>query len=46
MNTPDERKSQGRSLTTTSYAVLSVLALRDHSTYDLTKQMRYSLHYL
>jgi DNA-binding PadR family transcriptional regulator len=23
-----------------------VLALRDHSTYDLTKQMRYSLHYL
>src|SRR5262245_36010668 len=46
MNTPDERKSQGRALTTTSYAVLSVLALRDHSTYDLTKQMRYSLHYL
>jgi DNA-binding PadR family transcriptional regulator len=46
MNTPDERKSQGRPLTTTSYAVLSVLALRDHSTYDLTKQMRYSLHYL
>jgi DNA-binding PadR family transcriptional regulator len=46
MNTPDERKSQARQLTTTSYAVLSVLALRDHSTYDLTKQMRYSLHYL
>jgi DNA-binding PadR family transcriptional regulator len=46
MNTPDERKSQVRALTTTSYAVLSVLALRDHSTYDLTKQMRYSLHYL
>jgi DNA-binding PadR family transcriptional regulator len=46
MNTPDERKSQVRPLTTTSYAVLSVLALRDHSTYDLTKQMRYSLHYL
>jgi DNA-binding PadR family transcriptional regulator len=46
MNTPDERKSQARPLTTTSYAVLSVLALRDHSTYDLTKQMRYSLHYL
>jgi DNA-binding PadR family transcriptional regulator len=35
-----------RSLTTTSYAVLSILALREHSTYDLTKQMRYSLHYL
>jgi len=46
MNTPDERKSQARPLTITSYAVLSVLALRDHSTYDLTKQMRYSLHYL
>ena len=46
MNTPDESKSQARPLTTTSYAVLSVLALRDHSTYDLTKQMRYSLHYL
>jgi DNA-binding PadR family transcriptional regulator len=26
--------------------VLAVLALRDHSTYELTKQMRYSLHYL
>jgi DNA-binding PadR family transcriptional regulator len=46
MNTPDERKSQDRPLTTTSYAVLAVLALRDHSTYDLTKQMRISLHYL
>jgi PadR family transcriptional regulator AphA len=46
MNTPDERKSQDRPLTTTSYAVLSVLALREHSTYDLAKQMRFSLHYL
>lgn len=46
MNTPIERKSQQRRLTTTSYAVLAVLALRDHSTYELTKQMRYSLHYL
>ena len=46
MNTPIESKSQERSLTTTSYAVLAVLALRDHSTYELTKQMRYSLHYL
>ena len=46
MNTPIERKSQERSLTTTSYAVLSVLALGDHSTYELTRQMRLSLHYL
>jgi PadR family transcriptional regulator AphA len=46
MNTPIESKSQDRSLTTTSYAVLSVLALRDHSTYELTRQMRLSLHYL
>ena len=45
MNTPDESKSQARSLTTTSYAVLSVLAMRDHSTYDLAKQMQLSLHY-
>ena len=44
MNTPIERKSQERSLTTTSYAVLSVLALGDHSTYELTRQMRLSLH--
>jgi PadR family transcriptional regulator AphA len=46
MNTPNERKSQERTLTTTSYAVLAVLALRDHSTYELTKQMRYSMHYM
>jgi DNA-binding PadR family transcriptional regulator len=46
MNTPIESKSQGRSLTTTSYGVLSVLAIRDHSTYDLTRQMRLSLHYV
>jgi PadR family transcriptional regulator AphA len=46
MNTPIESKSQERRLTTTSYGVLAVLALRDHSTYELTKQMRYSLHYL
>ena len=46
MNTPIERKSQDRPLTTTSYGVLSVLALRDHSTYELTGQMRLSLHYL
>jgi DNA-binding PadR family transcriptional regulator len=26
--------------------VLSILALRDHSTYDLTRQMRMSLHYM
>src|SRR5262245_13229356 len=46
MNTPNESKSQERPLTTTSYGVLSILALRDHSTYDLTRQMRMSLHYL
>jgi DNA-binding PadR family transcriptional regulator len=46
MNTPIESKKQDRALTTTSYAVLSVLALGDHSTYELIKQMRYSLHYM
>jgi DNA-binding PadR family transcriptional regulator len=46
MNTPVESKSQERALTTTSYGVLSVLAIRDHSTYELTKQMRLSLHYM
>ena len=46
MNTPTESKSQDRSLTTTSYAVLAVLALREHSTYELTKQMRMSMHYM
>jgi PadR family transcriptional regulator, regulatory protein AphA len=46
MNTPIESKSQARALTTTSYAVLSVLALRDHSTYELARQMRDSLHYM
>jgi len=45
MDTPVESKSQGRRLTTTSYAVLAVLALRDHSTYELAKQMHLSLHY-
>ena len=46
MNTPVESKSQERTLTTTSYAVLAVLAMHEHSTYELTKQMRISLHYL
>src|SRR5262245_20023776 len=46
MNTPNESKSQERPLTTTSYGVLSVLALRDHSTYELARQMRMSLHYM
>jgi DNA-binding PadR family transcriptional regulator len=44
--TPNESKSQERELTTTSYAVLAILALRDHSTYELTKQMRLSMHYI
>jgi DNA-binding PadR family transcriptional regulator len=46
MDTPIESTSQERRLTTTSYAVLAVLSLRDHSTYELTKQMRLSMHYL
>lgn len=40
MNTPIESKSQQRPLTTTSYAVLAALALREHSTYELANQMR------
>lgn len=46
MIAPDQARRQDRTLTTTSYAVLSILALRDHSTYDLARQMRLSLHYL
>jgi len=46
MNTPDGRKGQERTLTTTSYAVLSVLSLRPHSTYDITRQMRLSMHFM
>jgi len=46
MNTPSESRSQARPLTATSFAVLSVLALRDHPTYELTRQARNSLHYL
>lgn len=46
MNTPIESKSQERALTTTSFAVLAVLSLRDHSTYDLIHQMRLSMHYM
>jgi DNA-binding PadR family transcriptional regulator len=46
MNTPIESKSQDRALTPTSFGVLSVLAIADHSTYELTRQMRNSLHYL
>jgi DNA-binding PadR family transcriptional regulator len=46
MHTPIESKSQERTLTTTSFAVLSVLSLRDHSTYDLIRQMRLTMHYM
>ena len=46
MDTPNESKSQGRALTATSYAILSVLSLRPHSTYDITRQMRLSLHFM
>jgi DNA-binding PadR family transcriptional regulator len=45
MDTPIESKSQARELTTTSYGVLSVLALGEHPTYELARQMRMSLHY-
>lgn len=46
MNSPNESKSQERVLTATSYAILSVLSLRPHSTYDITRQMKLSLHYM
>ena len=46
MNTPDKSTSQGRSLTTTSYAVLAVLAMHEHSTYELATQTRMSLRYM
>lgn len=35
----------GRELTTTSYAILGLLAIRPWSTYELAKQMRRNLHY-
>jgi len=37
--------SAERELTTTSYAVLGLLAVRHWSTYELAKQMRRNLHY-
>jgi len=46
LDTPGESKSQDRDLTTTSYAVLSILALRDHSTYDIARQMAISMHFM
>lgn len=36
----------GRPLTTTSYAILCLLAIRPWSTYELAKQMRRSLHHI
>jgi DNA-binding PadR family transcriptional regulator len=45
MNTPIESKKQDRRLTTTSYALLAALALRDHSTYELAKQIRMGWRY-
>jgi DNA-binding PadR family transcriptional regulator len=44
MNTPVESKSQVRELTTTSYGILGLLALRPFSTYELTRQMKRSYH--
>src|SRR5262245_16187864 len=46
MHTPSESNSRERARTPTSFGVLSVLAIADHSTYELTRQMRNSLHYL
>jgi DNA-binding PadR family transcriptional regulator len=45
MNTPIESKGQARTLTTTSYALLATLALRDHSTYELAGQTRRGWRY-
>jgi PadR family transcriptional regulator AphA len=36
----------GRQLTTTSYAILCLLAIKPWSTYELAKQMRRSLHHV
>jgi DNA-binding PadR family transcriptional regulator len=41
MSNPHERK-----LTTTSYAILALLATKPWSTYELAKQMRRSLHHI
>jgi PadR family transcriptional regulator, regulatory protein AphA len=38
--------ADGRQLTTTSYAILGLLAIRPWSTYELAKQMRRSLHHI
>ncbi len=38
--------TDGRQLTTTSYAILGLLAIRPWSTYALAKQMRRSLHHI
>jgi PadR family transcriptional regulator, regulatory protein AphA len=38
--------TDGRQLTTTSYAILCLLAIRPWSTYELAKQMRRSLHHI
>jgi len=46
MDTPIESKSQERALTATSFGLLSLLTLRDYSTYEMTQQMRQALDYL
>jgi PadR family transcriptional regulator, regulatory protein AphA len=38
--------ADGRQLTTTSYAILCLLAIRPWSTYELAKQMHRSLHHI
>src|SRR5918996_3315719 len=39
-------RTDGRQLTTTSYAILCLLAIRPWSTYELAQQMRRSLHHI
>lgn len=39
-------RTDGRQLTTTSYAILCLLAIRPWSTYELAKQMRRTLHHI
>jgi len=46
MNTPIKSKSQGRRLTSTSYALLGLLGLRQWPTYELAQQVQRTTKYL
>jgi DNA-binding PadR family transcriptional regulator len=46
MDTPPDGEGQDRALTATSFGVLSLLTLREYSTYELTRQMRLALDHL